>query len=531
MMKMNRKIAGLLICLLLLGGVLAVYITQQTEEAKVEVRQEITIVSDREFTGIDPRSFRRVFLSPLIYEGLITLGTGTVLGPGLAESWEMSPDGKVWTFQLREGVRFHDGTCFDGEDVKFTAKWNAEHGSKVWWRGLNKVEVIDEHTVKFVFDIPRFTFDSELTLTENFIMSSTTPLNEKGVVQKAIGTGPFKLISWSIEQVELERNDDYWGEKPKLERVVAIVIPDPETRVIALEAGEVDAIWTRGMLAAIPRLKANPALEMHRELSVGTGVLFMGTDREPFDDLRVRKAINHIIDRKEIVTHLLEGHAVEAKYMFSPAFGEFVNREARNLEYDPEQARQLLREAGFEDQDNDGILERDGKPFSVGLIYDARLPDQHLIAEYFQHEFQEVGIEVTLNPMEGGLVRDKKSTGDFDLLLSWQMFIPHNEPSNHYRQFFHSSEGRFRFLSDPEVDALIDQLDATGDRAERLKLHHELQKEILERSPVVNLHNHYNAVFTRDTVNDFEASVHSRMIWYSLKNVSVEGKEAGEAGN
>ena len=93
-----------------------------------------------------------------------------------------------------------------------------------------------------------------------------------------------------------------------------------------MEAGEVDAVWTRDMFAAIPRLKANPALEMHRELSVSTGVLYMGTDREPFDDLRVRKAISHMVDREEIVTHLLDDHAVEAKYMFSPAFGEFVNR-------------------------------------------------------------------------------------------------------------------------------------------------------------------------------------------------------------
>ena len=232
-------------------------------------------------------------------------------------------------------------------------------------------------------------------------MSSTTTVDERGVVQEAIGTGPFKLVRWSIEQVELERNDDYWGEKPRLERVVAVVIPDSETRVMALEAGEVDAIWTRDMFAAIPRLKANPALEMHRELSVSTGVLYMGTGREPFDDLRVRKAVNHMIDREEIVTHLLDGHAVEAKYMFSPAFGEFVNREARNLEYDPEQAKQLLREAGFEDQDNDGIL---------------------------------------------------------------------------------------------------------------------------ERAPVAYLYNHYSAIFTRDTVNNFEAPVHSRMIWYSLENVYMEDK-------
>ncbi len=530
----NRKMISLVICILLLTGMVTGCIGQQAEPQegrvgegeKVEVPQELTLASNMEFMGIDPGSlnFRGGLLTSLIYEGLVSLGTGNVLNPALAESWEMSLDGKVWTFRLREGVLFHDGTSFDSEDVKFTAEWNAEHGFKVWWKGLNKVEAIDEHTVKFVFDIPRFTFDSELALTENFIMSSTTPLDEKCVVQEAIGTGPFKLSSWSSERIELERNNDYWSEKPKLERVVAVAIPDSETRVIALEAREVDAIWTRGMFAAIPRLKANPALEMHRELSVSTGVLYMGTDREPFDDLYVRKAINHMINREDIVTHLLDGYVVEAKYMFSPAFGEFVNRDARNLAYDPEQAKQLLKDAGFEDQDNDGILERNGKCFHIALTYDVALPDHRLIAEYLQHEFQKAGIKMDLNPVELALMREMKGTGEFDLLLSSQWFIPHNEPANHYRQYFHSTEGRFRFLDDPEVDALIDQLDATGDRAERLKLHHKLQKEILERAPVVYLYNHYSALFTRGTVNNFEAPVHSRKIWYSLKNVYMRGE-------
>jgi peptide/nickel transport system substrate-binding protein len=464
-------------------------------------------------------------LTPLIYEGLITLGIGNELNPMLADSWKMSSDGKEWTFQLREGIQFHDGTNFDSKDVKFTAEWGLEHGLKVWWRGLNKIEIIDKHAVKFIFDIPRFTFDSELALTENFIMSSTTPLNEKGVVQEAIGTGPFKLYSWSIEQVKLLRNDGfYWNEKPKLEKIISVAIPDTETRAMALEAGKVDAIWTRGMFTAIPRLKTNPTLKMHRELSVSTGVIYIGTNREPFDDLQVRKAINHIINREEIVTYLLDGYAVEAKHMFSPAFGEFVNKDARNLEYNPEQAKQLLRDAGFEDQDNDNILERNGESFRITLTYDVTLEDHRLIAKYLQHEFQKFGIKISLNPVERALMREMKGTSEFDLLLSSQWFIPHNEPANHYRQYFHSTDGRFRFLNDSEIDTLINQLDATGNRAKRLELHHELQKEILERAPVIHLYNHYTIMFTKDTVNNFEASVHSRKIWYSLKNVYIEAK-------
>jgi len=525
---MSRKMIALLICIIAggTGGIIMVDWISPPEEVS---KQEITVVSGSEFsTGIHPGGFGGCCdgsPSCLIYEGLLTFDPNGVKGPGLAESWEMSRDGKVWTFHLRKGVKFHDGTDFNCEDVKFTCEWNVKHGLKEWWRGFNKVECPDQHTAKLVFDIPRFTLDSEFALTENYIMSSTTPLDEEGMVKEAIGTGPFKLVSWSIQQAVLERNDDYWGGKPKLERVVVVVIPSPETKVMALEAGEVDVISCANVIAAIPRLKSNPELEMKSKLGFGTGVVYMGTKKEPFNDVRVREAINYAIDKEGIATYLLTDFAVKADYMFSPTFGKFVNKDAKNYGYDPEKVKQLLKDAGWEDQDGDGILEKDGKSFIVIITYPSNSIDFPMVTEYLQHQFKKIGIKATLNPVEYAFMRKMKESGDFDLLLTTQWFIPHDEPSNNYRGYFHSTKGRYHFLNDSEIDALIDKLDATGDPAERLRLHHELQKEIQTRAPVVYLYNYYEIIFMKKSVKNFETHVHSRNYWGSLKQVYIEKRE------
>ena len=521
-MKLDRKF-GLIICMLLVSCIGVVGCGGEEKEAR---EQEITVVSGIEFSnGIHPGGWGSCCRGAphcLIYEGLLTLDLNGVKIPGLAESWEMSDDGKQWTFHLRSGVKFHDGTDFDSEDVKFTCEWNSEHGLKAWWRGFNRVECPDEHTAKLIFDMPRFTMDSELALTENYIMSSTTRLDDEGKPIEAIGTGPFKLVSWSDERAVLERNDSYWGEKPKLEKVVVVVITDPQTTVMALEAGEVDAIQCSRLVSEIPRLKSVPGLKMVTKVGVGTSVIYMGTKNEPFDDIRIRKALNYAIDKDTMVDNLLPDYAMKAEYMFSPGFGKYVNKAARNYEYDPDLAKQLLTDAGWVDSNGDGTLDKDGKSLSLTLIYPTDSADFPAVAEYLQYELGKMGIELSINPVEYAKMREILMSGDFDLILTGQWFIPHDEPSNNYRGYFHSTKGRYHFLSDPDIDALIDQLDATGDREERLNLHYKLQEEILKRAPVVYLYNYYSVMFAKDSVKGIEAPVHSRFYWKSLTEAYIE---------
>jgi peptide/nickel transport system substrate-binding protein len=490
------------------------------------VKQEITVVSDLEFsTGLQPGGFgstSRGSPCPLIYEGLLTMGLDGVKGPSLAESWEVTPDGKQWTFHLKKGVKFHDGSNFTSADVKFTADWNGKYGSKMWWQGYQRVDCPDDYTAIVVFNTPRFTFDSEAALTEDFIMSKNTPINEKGIATQAIGTGPFKLVSIKpAEEAVLERNNDYWGPKARLDRVVIKVISDPETQAAALESGQVDAIQCYMKVGVIPRLIANPQLNISSVHSINGGSFVMNSTRAPFDDIAVRKALNYAIDRDTIINKLLAGSVVKSEYMLSPAFGKFVNKDVKNYAYDVVQAKQLLAGAGWKDQNGDGVLEKDGKPLAMQITYDANTSDFPRIAEFLQGELAKIGVKVTLNPVEYALVEKLRTSGQYDTLLIYTPTVPHDEPSVHYREVY-SSTGSNHLLNNKEIDDLITQLDNTGDSQKRLSLHYQLQKLIMDQSVIAYLFDYNMIVCAKKSVQGIQAPVHSRWLWASLRTAYIQ---------
>ncbi|RLG32893.1 hypothetical protein DRN97_06320 [Methanosarcinales archaeon] len=479
---------------------------------------DITVVCTREFKGLHPTGFSGSWGAPnvLVYEPLADFENDyREKVPVLAESWEMSSDGKQWTFHLRRGVKFHDGTDFDSDDVKFTFEWKLEH-DRTWIQGLERIECPDEYTVKFFFDRPRFILSSDFATPQCGIMSSTTPLDEDGNVKKAIGTGPFKVADYSKQQVILERNNEYWGKKAKLEKITMRVIPDANTHIMALEAGEVDIIPCIEAFASVPMLEANPDLKVSGKLSVGTFILYMNTKREPFTDVRVRKAINYAIDKESITETILEGTCKPAKYMFSPVFEKFIDEDAVPYEYDPTKAEELLADAGWVDTDGDGYLDKKGKPFEVTLTFQTGSLDFPMVVEALQYQLGELGILVTLNPVEPALRSELQKSGDFDFLFTWQSYIPHDDPSLYYEGYYHSERGRYHFLEDPEIDALIDELESTGDTQKRLELHYALQREIMDRAPAVFLYHRGDYMAMKKCIKDFEVTIGSWMLYKQL---------------
>jgi peptide/nickel transport system substrate-binding protein len=489
------------------------------------VKQEITVTSDSEFnTGIAPGGFgntARGGPSELIYEGLLTMGLDGVKGPALAESWEVTPDGKQWTFHLKKGVKFHDGSDFTSADVKFTADWNAKYGNKTWWDGYQRVDCPDNYTAVIVFNTPRFTFDSEAALIEDFIMSKNTPVDEKGNVKQAIGTGPFKLVSITDQELVLERNNDYWGTKPKLEKVTIKAIVDSETQAMALEAGQVDAICCYMKGGVITRLAANPNLKMTSVLSVNGGDLTMNGLKAPFDDIAVRKAVNYSIDRDTLVNTLLAGSAVKSLYTLSPAFGKYVNKDVKNYPYDVSQAKQLLANAGWKDQNGDGILEKDGNDLAMAITFDVKTVDFPRIAEYLQGQLSKIGMKVTMNPVEAAVVNSARTNHKYDALLMTTSAIPHDEPAMHYSMIYYS-KGSQPILNNKDIDSLVEQLNNTADPQKRLSLHFQLQKMIMDQGATAYLYNYNMILYSKKSVQDLQAPVHSRWIWGSLTKAYIQ---------
>ncbi len=490
--------------------------------------QEMTVVSDIEFgTGsVAPGGFGgagRGSPSPMIYEGLVAEDINHERIPSLAESWEVSADGLQWTFYLKKGVKFHDGSDFTSADVKFTADWNGKYGSKMYWGNYVRVDCPDDYTAIIVFSKPEFIFDFKLTIISNYIMSKNTPLNEKGAVTQAIGTGHFKLVSITpAEEVILERNDEYWGTKAKLQRVTVKVITNPETQALALNSGQVDAIQCYLKVGLVPGLKTNPELTMSSILANNGGCLMMNPARTPFDDISVRKAINHAIDRDTIANTLLNGCANKTEYMLSLGFGKYVNKDVKNYSYDVDLAKQLLADAGWEDTNNDGFLEKDGTTLAIEINFDANTTDYPRIAEYLQSEFAKIGMKVTLGPQEYALLEKTRTSGNYDAILLYIPSIPHDEPAAHYEGVYSSWSTSYHLLNDTEIDDLVQQLNNTGDLQERLSLHYQLQKIIMEQSAVAYIYNYNSYTFAKKSVHNVQAAVHSAQVWEFLNRAYIE---------
>ncbi|PSL37767.1 peptide/nickel transport system substrate-binding protein [Labedella gwakjiensis] len=340
----------------------------------------------------------------LVYEGLTKRdvsdpNAAAGVGPALAESWEISEDGLTYTFSLQQGVTFHDGTDFDADAVvyninRYTDENDPHYDAAVgtYYAVLNyvdSVEAIDDSTVAFTLTEPFAFFLADLY---NVYFASPTSLDEdgnEGQAKNPVGTGPFVFDELTENQsISFTRNDDYWGDAAELDRITVELIPDPAARTAALRSGRVD--W-------IEAAQPDDLASLEDAGFVATGNAFdwewswqLFTDVAPFDDIRVRQAMNYAIDREAIADDLLHGTAVPAYQFFAEA--SLYYDEADNIySYDPDKAEALLAEAGY----------ADGLDITVGYITAGSGSMQaKAMNEALQAQLSEVGINVTLDPVD-----------------------------------------------------------------------------------------------------------------------------------
>jgi len=516
---LNKKIIiSLSICLFLIG-IMLIYIKQvkqEEKETKVEVPQELNIALGMDIGGLDPHGSlsgdARIIWS-CIYETLVYLDEKMEIQPRLATSWEVSEDAKVWTFKLRKGVKFHDGTPFNAKAVKFTFERLIKKNPLAIGVEIQNIEVVDDYTIKFYLKEPFMPFLSELTRTRYSIISPTAV---EGKNFKPIGTGPFVFEEWvKEEKIVLKRNDDYWGGAPALSRVIFKIIPDAHTRVMALEAGEVDIIGIGfGQIPpeAIQRLKNNPQIQLKSRLPAHNTVwLAMNQDNEFLRDLRVRKAIIYAIDAKSIVEHVIEGTGVVAVAPWSPIMIFGVKPGLQLPGYNPEKSKVLLAEAGWTDTDGDGIIDKEGKPFKITLIVH-NLPPWRAIAEAVQAHLAEVGIALEIVELERGAYFKVLRKKDFDMIGISGIGLPTNDPYMHISFFYHSRYG-FKIgkeapnpslINNPVLDNLIEKTVSTVDPEERKKIYHRIQEIIVNEAVGVYLYHSGIFVALRKNVAGFK---------------------------
>lgn len=328
----------------------------------------------------------------MMYENLVKFDAKLKIVPGLATRWEQSKDGMSWTFFLRKGVKFHDGTPFNSEAVKvFVERMiGPEKPSRagLYVPFVNSVEIVDDVTIKIHLKSPFAFFLNNLAHSASGIISPTALRTYgKDIARKPVGTGPFKFVEWVHgDHITLVRNDDYWGGKPNLDKILIKTVKEDSTRVMMLQSGDAHLI-VRIPPEDVPRLEKDGKIKLDSTETLR--VLYIGINcfKKPFTDVRVRQALNYAIDKEAIVKNIYQGRALVSSGIVAPLTTGYFP--IQGYPYDPEKAKKLLAEAGYPN----GFKAKLWSP-------QGRYPKDFEMAQVVQQQLKRVGIDCTLDTME-----------------------------------------------------------------------------------------------------------------------------------
>lgn len=413
--------------------------------------------------NLDPTSGAAAAVDEVVYanvfEGLTRFAEDGTILPALAESWEIAPDSLSWVFHLREGVTFQDGTPFTAEDVVFSfdraVAEDSTNAQKQLFAGINEVTAIDDTTVEIGLDQPNGSLLFNLAWGDAVIVSPATIDDE---ATHPVGTGPFKFTRWvQGDRVELERYDGYWGEAPKLDKVTFRFISDPTAAFAAMMAGDVDAFPNFPAPENLAQFEADPRFQVIVGSTEGETILAMNNAREPFDDVRVRQAVAHAIDRQAVIDGAMFGFGVPIGSHFAPqnpAYEDLTGLSA----FDPEKSKALLAEAGLAD----------------GFETTLALPPPSYArrgGEIVASQLRAVGIEAEIVNMEWAQWLEQVfKNKDFGMTI-----ISHTEPMDIW---IYARKDYYFGYDDPVMRALQTGFAATADEGERTGILKAAQEQV-----------------------------------------------------
>ncbi|MGP9821310.1 ABC transporter substrate-binding protein [Salinarimonas sp. NSM] len=446
-----------------------------------------------------------------LYDGLVRYADGSFeIEPALAESWEVSDDGTVYTFTLREGVTFHDGTALDADAVVFNFErmLDEEHPYhdtgpfplSFFFSAIDTVEAVDARTVRFTLNEPYAPFLSNLAYPTGLIVSPAA-VAEHGADfgRNPSGTGAFAFESWDANTaVVVTRNEEYWDGAPALEAVIFRPITDANTRVAEMLSGGID-VMVEVPPDSVARFSESDEYELYEQAGPHLWFMILNAKEPPFDDVRVRQAANYAIDKQALVENVLQGTAEIASGPIPPAFAWAYNEELEPYPHDPERARQLIEEAGatgaavtmFVTEGGSGMLD----PVPMGTAIQADLEAVGLDVEIETYEWNTFLAQV--NP---GL------EGKADMAqMAWMTNDPDTLPYLALRTEAWPEEGGFNsgYYSNPEVDRLLQEARTATDQEERARLYKEMQEIVQEDAPWIFVANWKQNAVTTAAVDDF----------------------------
>jgi peptide/nickel transport system substrate-binding protein len=450
-----------------------------------------------------------------IFENLVEFkDNSTAVEPGLATSWEVSEDGLTWTFNLRKGVKFHDGTPFNADAVVFSLMRQkdkdhpAHNGDFAYWNYMyNNVEDVwktDDYTVKIKLSEPYAPFLYNMASFPVMIVSPTA-MTENGVEHfrtHPVGTGPFKFVEWKRnDRIILDKNENYWGKKAGVDRVIIRSIPENTTRLMSLLAGEIHA-----MDGVSPENIKTLKEEKRKDLKIvaqpgmNVGYLAMNMEKEPFGNKKVRKALAYAINKKKIVSELFEGMAVPAVNMLPPNLWGY-NDEIEDYSYNPVKAKTLLTTAGYPDG------------FKTDLWYmpvpRPYMPDGKLVAQAIQQDLKKIGVECNLVTYDWGTYLEKLENFEHTMcLIGWMG--DNGDPDNFLYVLLDKdtatpgSAQNYSNYKSEEYHNMMIEAQRSFDQEKRDTLYKDAQTLLHEDVPTVPIAHAYNLAIVNTSVKGFK---------------------------
>lgn len=468
--------------------------------------QVLEIGADQSPTGLDPHLITAfpsfMVVNGNIYEGLTTIDRDLKVVPGLAESWSISPDGKTYTFKLRRNVKFHDGSALEAEDVVSTIRrvQSKDIASPLASRlaAIESANAVDPLTVEVKLKEPSAPLLASLATIA--IVPSAVEKDKDALQKQPVGTGPFKFQEWQPNgYILLAKNDSYWEQGlPKLSGLKFNIVPESATRQVGLSNGQYALLPNIDAATAL-QVKGKPGVKLSETLELAYTLIGMNVSKPPFDNPKVREAVNYAINRQEIVDAALFGAGVPGGPL-SPALKSWALdvKEFPCYAHDPAKAQALLKESGV------------AMPVAVTMNV---LPRQDIkdIAQVVQEQLNKVGFKVELkNQEQGQFIQDWRNS-NFDMFASLNAGSP--DPDEYFYRTFRTggSTNVFKY-SDTEIDQLLDSARSMQDQSARKAAYDKVQKKLACSGPVAHLT--YGTLFSamRDRLQGYEVMA-NRSLW------------------
>jgi peptide/nickel transport system substrate-binding protein len=465
--------------------------------------------------GADPRGLDPAYVDDgesakiivNIYDTLVKYKRGgTDIEPGLATSWTKSPDGLTWTFNLRKGVKFHDGTPFNAAAVKFSVdrqlpplvKDSMPYASFTFGP-VKRVEVVNDSTVRFVLSRPYAPFLANLAMALAAPIVSPTAVKKYGeddFSQHPVGTGAFIFEKWDKDQqIVLVKNNNYWGVKAKVDKVVYVTTKENSVRASQLITGAADII--DGIDPNDVKTLESNGMHVIKNPGMNINYMCFMCHRKPFNDVRVRRAISMAINREAIVKYLYQGYAEVANGPL-PSFIPGYDPKLKPIGYNPEGAKKLLAEAGCPNLTFNFITYSNPRPYNTA--------NGVKLAEAVQAELLKIGVKTNIKVYPWKEYKDVLYKGE-EGEVGFYGWVGDNGDADNFLSLLSSHEIESTLNSakyaNPKVDALLEQGTKTSDPKARVKIYQDLQKILIDEAPWVYISHAEDLAACKPTVKNF----------------------------